>query len=569
MTEFDITPDTDPAGSGTDISAAPDLADTAPASTPGTEAPEVPATLVHVDPGALVLEANVRADISLDKAFVGSIRDHGVLVPIVAWRAPDGQLRVRMGQRRTLGAVEAGRQTVPVYVVDAPDEGKAAQVARIVVQLIENIHRAGLRPVDEVRAHQQLSLLGLRAGQIARQTRTAVKQVKASLQVAGSEVAAAAMDRYDLSLEQAAVIAEFDGDAEAVTALSVTAASKPEQFAHLAQRLRDDRDEHAARDRLTDQLTRAGVRIIEHTDHVYGSAVERLRDLRPDPDATPGTELAVDAHGQCPGHAAYLHAGRTWNADEPVSVIYVCTDWRANGHAHRYAPAGAAESANYSRTAGTGGTMTEQQKAERRTVIANNKAWDSATTVRRQWLREFLARRSAPKDAAQWIAATLAAAYPELSRALEAAHPLAGDLLGLSMDENRPYQYRHAGTAHPIGQAAQTATAHRATMLTLAMLLGGLEQSTSKSTWRAPINRAHRDYLTTLQHWGYDLSDVEALVLHTDQTTNSGANEDGAEDDRARRGQLPDCASDDLDVQQVPEPAPACEAAEGGTDRAA
>ena len=32
------------------------------------------------------------------------------------------------------------------------------------------------------------------------------------------------------------------------------------------------------------------------------------------------------------------------------------------------------------------GSMTDEQKAERKELIANNKEWDAAETVRREWL---------------------------------------------------------------------------------------------------------------------------------------------------------------------------------------
>jgi hypothetical protein len=54
--------------------------------------------------------------------------------------------------------------------------------------------------------------------------------------------------------------------------------------------------------------------------------------------------------------------------------------------------------------------MTEEEKAERRVVVGNNKDWDSATVVRQRWLREtLLPRRKALTNAHQFIAATLAA----------------------------------------------------------------------------------------------------------------------------------------------------------------
>ena len=73
--------------------------------------------LVLADPATLVLRANVRTDMRLEKAFVGHIKDHGVLVPIIARRNPDGDLVVHTGHRRTLAAVHAGLDVVPVVVL--------------------------------------------------------------------------------------------------------------------------------------------------------------------------------------------------------------------------------------------------------------------------------------------------------------------------------------------------------------------------------------------------------------------------------------------------------------------
>src|SRR6266700_4472357 len=93
----------------------------------------------HVDPASLLIDINVRTDTSLDKDFLASIRDLGVLVPIVAVRTEHGSLRVRYGHRRTLAAVEARRGSVPVIVANGDDADAAA---RIVSQWHENEHRA-------------------------------------------------------------------------------------------------------------------------------------------------------------------------------------------------------------------------------------------------------------------------------------------------------------------------------------------------------------------------------------------------------------------------------------------
>ena len=132
--------------------------DPEPGGPSGEEAHPLP--LVLADPATLLLAGNVRGDARLDKPFVASVRDHGVLVPIVAHRTADGDLSVLYGARRTLAAVEAGRREVPVYVVEVPEEEKAREVYRLVRQLTENDHRDPLREAERVTAYQQLSLLG-------------------------------------------------------------------------------------------------------------------------------------------------------------------------------------------------------------------------------------------------------------------------------------------------------------------------------------------------------------------------------------------------------------------------
>ena len=47
--------------------------------------------------------------------------------------------------------------------------------------------------------------------------------------------------------------------------------------------------------------------------------------------------------------------------------------------------------------------MTDEQKDERRKVITNNKAWETATPVRREFVTELVARRSVPKGTLRYV----------------------------------------------------------------------------------------------------------------------------------------------------------------------
>jgi ParB family chromosome partitioning protein len=91
------------------------------------------AELAMLDPATLLTDHNIRPP-RTDDAFrqlVASIREHGVLVPIVATRDHQG-IRVRYGHRRVLAAIEARRTDVPVVVYTGTlTDATAAEIDRI------------------------------------------------------------------------------------------------------------------------------------------------------------------------------------------------------------------------------------------------------------------------------------------------------------------------------------------------------------------------------------------------------------------------------------------------------
>jgi len=283
---------------------------------------------------------------------------------------------------------------VPVYVTGEDD---ADDAARIVRQWAENEHRSGLSTSDKVAAIEQLSLLGLSPARIAKQTRTRRQDVIDALTAAGSELAKGATQRWEfLTLDQAAAVAEFDSAPDTVKVLVAGAKEGDGRFAHAAQRARDDRERQQARQAVVEELSAAGVRVIDRPGYEDRSVrgLGELVDVE-------GTRLTAEAHTGCPGHAAYVEQG--WGQPRSVSV---CTDWKARGH-------------RSSDKAGTAQPMPEAERQARRQVIANNKAWVSAETVRRSWVRSLLSRKTAPKGAAGFVAAELAGGAHELRRAME------------------------------------------------------------------------------------------------------------------------------------------------------
>ncbi len=115
------------------------------------------ASISYVDPATLLIDRNVRQSVRLDRGFLASVADLGVLVPIVVVRTAEGALRVRYGHRRTEAAVEAGHAYIPVVVVADEATDDAAEVERLVGQYAENEHRSGLTTGERVDVFTQLS----------------------------------------------------------------------------------------------------------------------------------------------------------------------------------------------------------------------------------------------------------------------------------------------------------------------------------------------------------------------------------------------------------------------------
>lgn len=82
--------------------------------------------------------------------LVHSVREFGVLQPVVVRRNSDGDYELIMGERRTRAAREAGLDAIPAIVRDTADEDLLRDA------LLENLHRSELNPLEEASAYQQL-----------------------------------------------------------------------------------------------------------------------------------------------------------------------------------------------------------------------------------------------------------------------------------------------------------------------------------------------------------------------------------------------------------------------------
>ncbi|MFT4051432.1 MAG: ParB/RepB/Spo0J family partition protein [Microbacterium sp.] len=111
------------------------------------------AHLVHIDPNDIVPNPRQpRTNFDPDDLaeLVHSVREFGVLQPVVVRTNEDGAYELVMGERRTRAARDAGLTSIPAIVRDTADEDLLRDA------LLENLHRSQLNPLEEASAYQQL-----------------------------------------------------------------------------------------------------------------------------------------------------------------------------------------------------------------------------------------------------------------------------------------------------------------------------------------------------------------------------------------------------------------------------
>ena len=95
--------------------------------------------------------------------LTASLKQHGLLQPILVRRKGDGIYELISGERRWRAAKEAGLETIQAVIRNCGDEES------VVLALIENLQRADLNPMEMARAyHRMMNEFGLTQDIIAR-----------------------------------------------------------------------------------------------------------------------------------------------------------------------------------------------------------------------------------------------------------------------------------------------------------------------------------------------------------------------------------------------------------------
>lgn len=455
-----------------------------------TETPQI-GTTIRIPIGELVVDSNIRKNATVPPDMQASVALHGVLVPVDAYHA-DGAWHLQDGQIRYLASLAAGHTDIPAIVQDPA----LAEAARLERQVILNELRTAVTDSDRAGAYQALFELGITAEDIIASTSSDPDKVTKALRVKQSPYGAEVLDSGAVTLDQAAIIIDFEDDPSSVATLLQTAIERPGNFDHAVNTARHDREERERAAKALEKITKAGIPVID-TDSPEYAAATPLDAVYLDEALTKKATIAktkdAGLHGHVTSRNDWSH-GRYQLVFEPT---YVIVDPTGNGF--------------YTRpTTATGKpAATDEERAERRRVIANNKAWPLATEVRTTWIKDnLLARRELPTGVDKFIATSMAGGH--LVDSSDSGVGTARAMLEIPQNNSEHGWYQEL--VHEIEKKPGNAN-----RIALAIAIGRCEggRLSRSDAWRvrdSDLTKLAR-YLNALAMWGYALSDVEAEMV--------------------------------------------------------
>ena len=213
-------------------------------------------------------------------ALADSIREVGILQPVLVRAAEDSGYELIAGERRLRAAVRAGLEKVPVIVREA-DPGDRLELA-----LIENVQRENLTALEEAEAYRHLGQeYGFTQEEIAARVGKSRPAITNSLRLLGlPDAVKALLESGELTAGHARAVLAIEGEREQIDfARDIAARGMPKSEAErvaAARRRRPARRQSAAAagdvhlHGICEELTRAlGTRVRIHR-RARGGAIE-------------------------------------------------------------------------------------------------------------------------------------------------------------------------------------------------------------------------------------------------------------------------------------------------------
>ncbi|MCX4666409.1 ParB N-terminal domain-containing protein [Streptomyces sp. NBC_01381] len=447
-----------------------------------------------------------------DADLQASVDELGVLTPLVLRPQSgdaEGKLGIIFGQRRNNAALASARKAKgkkqPYKLVPAiiRDDLAGVDDAALTVSFIENKHRRQATVRDDIEAAEQLALMDIsktRRNRHARAMGFKPAEIAAAPKAAKltDEVLAEALEA-DFNLVELAEFQEVEDIDDALWTLQQAKRrdqregnTKGGHWKHALTELRETKDLQAAQQQIIDQLTADEIPIVDWQLNWSGRTTRPLTDL-----LTGKREpMTADLHETCPGHAACIDRDK-------AAAIWVCTAWHRHGH-HLTREAAQSETPSTSR---------EEEQAARREVIANNKSWRQARTVRHEFITDLCSQPEASMRVWPLILSMVTGTSHWYEQYVSRHRTdLVAQFLGVP-DPNEG-RGKWSRVPAPFAEVIARTSPARAWRVLLAHVAAAYElEHMDDAAWRNLISAQTVAWLTFLKEEGYALKDFEAEVL--------------------------------------------------------
>jgi ParB family chromosome partitioning protein len=475
--------------------------------------------LEYVDPRTLVVDpfnhrkARDGQAVRADARLIASVEIKGVETPLTVRLQEDGTtLGVVKGQRRLLAALalaekaqKAGRPITEVPVL-IRDDLVGADDEAVSSSMIENTHREQASTRDDLEALSLLSAMEITAAQRTRHAKALgykPAELAAAAKVNAMDDQAMGQALQDFDLVEAAEYAEVAELGNAQWTLrqakrrdqEATGKKGRGHWAHALETLRQQLADRQRRTELEAELRGNAVTLLDQRYSWTSTPARPLPDLR-----TPaGKKITSSQHAKtCVHHAAYIDR-------DTVKPVWMCADWQAAGH--RLSDQAAAQVPEQA-----GQPSQAQKTADRNRVVANNKKWKTARTVRQQFLVELIARKTISDAAWVLVLDTITGTSNAYAKAVGRNRTdLLATLLQVA-DPNEGSGWKRA--EHPfLPVIGRIGKARRGNIL-LAHVCAVFEQEAmGDRAWRTPATSGAPAWLEFLASEGYVPSELEAEVM--------------------------------------------------------
>lgn len=465
---------------------------------------------------------NPRTELRNLEPLTDSIRRSGIQKNLIVTPLPDGRYLLVDGWRRKHAGLAAGQTHTDCEVrqgLTTEDGRPTPEQLAVMLETSDNQDALSRRE----RAHgwaQMVALPGMTVTKVAR--RLGIDSAEVKQAIAATKLDPAVEQVFysrDLTLDDVLALSEFEDDprlhAKVLDKLAKGAGS------YVIAEEKHRRVLNAAKKAARAELAEAGCPIVTDPGWHFPSQslaqpVSNLRDKR-------GRAIGQAKHSKCSGHAAFLRTTSAYSSDNPVQIVYVCTDPEAHGHtlktdysSRKSAVAKAQEAA-----------LTPEQIAEREAADDDARlAWAAAAETRRPWLGQLVRAKS--------LNPVLARRALGASRPIRQTAPFAAALLTGKPEIEDGDKARRA--CDKLADTTPVAGLHRHTV---AYCVADQEHAlqrldvADRSPWIEHLVAEVAAWLTLLVELGYQTSDIEQQVIERGTATiaRNRVDEDDDEDD--------------------------------------